>query len=112
MPPALALFETPPLAVQTLVENSVKHAIAPRREGGDVRITARLAGQHLRIEVADDGPGFAPAALVAGHGLDTLHARLQALYDDRAALAITILEGRTVVSVSLPVSAAEQATSV
>jgi sensor histidine kinase YesM len=112
VPPALRFVETPPLAVQTLVENSLKHAIAPRREGGEVRITARLVDQHLRIEVADDGPGFARDALVAGHGLDTLHARLLALYDDRAALDITSRDGRTVVIISLPVVEAKQTTTV
>jgi len=112
VPPALRFIETPPLAVQTLVENSVKHAITPRREGGEVQITARLLDQHLRIEVADDGPGFARDALVAGHGLDTLHARLLALYDDRAALDITTGDGRTVVRISLPVVEAKQTTTV
>lgn len=112
VPQALAFIETPPLAVQTLVENSVKHAIAPRREGGEVRITARLDDQHLRIEVADDGPGFARDALIVGHGLDTLVARLLALYDDRAALDITTRDDRTVVSISLPVVEARQTTTV
>jgi sensor histidine kinase YesM len=112
LPPALALIETPPLAVQTLVENSVKHAIAPRREGGTVRITARLEDQQLRIEVFDDGPGFARDALVAGHGLDTLHARLLAIYDDRAALDITTRDGHTLVRISLPVVEATHLTSV
>ncbi|HKP10732.1 MAG TPA: histidine kinase [Blastocatellia bacterium] len=112
VPPSLGAAEVPPLAVQTLVENSVKHAIAPRREGGEVRITARAVGQHLRVEVADDGPGFARDALIAGHGLDTLHARLLALYDDRAALDITARDGRTVVGISLPVVEAGQASIV
>src|SRR6185295_11781521 len=112
VPAAVAFIETPPLAVQTLVENSVKHAIAPRREGGTVRITARLLDQRLCIEVSDDGPGFAREALIAGHGLDTLQARLLAIYDDRAALDIITREGRTLVSISLPAVAAEQTTSV
>lgn len=112
VPPALGFIETPPLAVQTLVENSVKHAIAPRREGGEVRITARRQDQHLCIEVADDGPGFARDALVAGHGLDTLHARLVALYDDRAALDITTRDDRTLVSLSLPIVEAGPATTI
>ena len=94
------------------LKNSVKHAIAPRREGGTVRITARLLGQRLCIEVSDDGPGFAREALIACHGLDTLQARLLAIYDDRAALDIITREGRTLVSISLPVVAAEQTTSV
>jgi sensor histidine kinase YesM len=112
LPPALAFIETPPLAVQTLVENSVKHAIAPRREGATVRIAARLEGQRLCVEVSDDGPGFAREALIAGHGLDTLQARLLAIYDDRAALDITTREGRTVVRISLPATEAGQTASV
>jgi LytS/YehU family sensor histidine kinase len=112
VPPSLRFAEVPPLAVQTLVENSVKHAIAPRRDGGEVRVAARRIGQHLCVEVADDGPGFARDALVAGHGLDTLHARLQALYDDRAALDILTRDGYTVVSLSLPKVEAKQTTNV
>ena len=112
LPAALEAIEAPPLAVQTLVENSVKHAIAPRREGGEVRITARLDNDNLCLEVADDGPGFARDALVAGHGLDTLHARLLALYHDRAALDITSRDGRTVVRILLPAARAQQTASV
>jgi two-component system sensor histidine kinase AlgZ len=112
LPPSLGSMEVPPLAVQTLVENSVKHAIAPRRRGGQVRVAAHRTGQQLCVEVSDDGPGFARDALVAGHGLDTLHARLLALYDDRAALDIAIRDGHTVVSISLPVAEVKQTTSV
>ena len=67
----------PALSVLTLVENSLKHAISPRRVGGKVAITAELRNGWLEIEVADDGPGFGYAAIVAGHGLDLLLRRLE-----------------------------------
>ena len=106
VPEALAELQTPALAVQTLVENSLKHAIAPRREGGEVTITARLhpekEGSRLRIEVADDGPGFGAEAMAAGHGLDNLQARLAALYGDAAALEVATHGRYTVVAISLP----------
>jgi two-component system sensor histidine kinase AlgZ len=108
VPPRLESVEVPPLSVQTLVENSLKHAISPRREGGEIQITARGAGDLVVIEVADDGPGFAPRAIAAGHGLDNLQARLAALFDDRASLGIAVRGGRTVVSISLPQAGAEE----
>ncbi|MGH9659050.1 MAG: sensor histidine kinase, partial [Bryobacteraceae bacterium] len=88
IPPALADREVPPLAVQSLVENSVKYAIAPRREGGRISISARPTGAGWEIAVADDGPGFSAAAIVPGHGLDNLRLRLSALYGDRGGLRV------------------------
>ncbi len=84
----LAGAEVPAFALQTLVENSVKHAIATRKDGGEIAIAARARGGTLELEVTDDGPGFGEDALAPGHGLDTLRKRLAALYDRRAKLAI------------------------
>lgn len=86
VPDALLSAEVPALSVQTLVENAVKHAVAPRREGGEVRVRARDGGSGLRIEVGDDGPGVSESAIVAGHGLDILRGRLAAHYGARARL--------------------------
>jgi len=94
--------EVPPLAVQTLVENSVKHAIAPRTGGGRVRVDARVASGRLVLSVWDDGPGFTEAALRAGHGLESLRQRLAARYGDAATLAIGRRDGGTLVVLSLP----------
>ena len=57
--------ELPPLTLQPLVENAILHAVAPRKGGGTVTITARRdrATQGLTLAVADDGPGCEPAAL-------------------------------------------------
>lgn len=102
IPLELELIEVPPLAIQTLVENSLKYGVSPRREGGEVSITARIAMGRVLVEVSDDGPGFARGAIISGHGLDNLQSRLAALFDNAAALDIAMREGRTVVSISLP----------
>ncbi|HZF30700.1 MAG TPA: histidine kinase, partial [Gammaproteobacteria bacterium] len=68
----LADRQVPPLAVQTLVENSVKYAVGPARDGAEIRVRALADGDGVRVEVADTGPGFSAADLPAGHGLDTL----------------------------------------
>jgi len=98
--------EVPPLAVQTLVENSVKHAIAPRPSGGRVRVEGRLEGERLVLSVWDDGPGFTDAALRPGHGLESLRQRLAARFGDNAALTIGRRDGGTLVTLSLPAGTA------
>lgn len=95
-------LEVPPMAVQTLVENCVKHGVAPRREGGEIRVQARIEDQQLVLEISDDGPGFDQDALQSGHGLDLLQGRLAALFGDEARLVISRRDRHSVVSVSLP----------
>ncbi|HWX39532.1 MAG TPA: histidine kinase, partial [Blastocatellia bacterium] len=102
VPAELQTVEVPPLSVQTLVENSLKHVVSARREGGEICVTASLAAGRVNIEVRDNGPGFATGALRAGHGLENLQARLIALFDDRAALEWSTREGQTTVTISLP----------
>jgi two-component system sensor histidine kinase AlgZ len=101
VPVALESIEVPPLSVQMLVENSLKYAVSPRREGGEIQIAARVAGDRVLIEVMDNGPGFAPGAIIAGHGLDNLQARLAVLFDNDAALDIAMRDERTIVTISL-----------
>jgi two-component system, LytTR family, sensor histidine kinase AlgZ len=111
-PPELGMVEVPPLSLQTLVENSVKHAISQRREGGEIRVIARIEGGRLNVEVSDDGPGFTAEAITAGHGLDNLQARLSVLFDENACLNILRRDGRTVVVISTPVTEAFETTPV
>lgn len=102
VPSDLGERQVPPLAVQTLVENAVKYAVAPRIQGGEILVTGR-AGEHgIEILVDDDGPGFQPDAITVGHGLDTLDARLTALYQGAGKLAIDRRNGRTCVSLLIP----------
>jgi len=77
----------PPLTVVTLVENAIKHGIAPMPEGGSVTIAARRIGSILRIDVSDTGRGF-QRTVGAGVGLANLRARLATLHGDAAALSL------------------------
>jgi LytS/YehU family sensor histidine kinase len=92
----------PPLAVQTLVENSIKHAIAPRPHGGRIHVDASQAGDHVVLSVWDDGPGFSADDMRPGHGLENLQARLTARFGTAACLAIGRSAGGTLVTLSLP----------
>src|SRR5712691_6629430 len=62
----------PRMALQTLVENSVKYAVSPRRAGASIVVRAIALDGRVRISVEDDGPGFDAARRPAGHGLDLL----------------------------------------
>ena len=97
----------PRLALQTLVENSVKYAVSPRREGGTitVRVTGTKAppGVTTRtVSVEDDGPGFDASALPAGHGLALLRDRLALLFGGTVPLTIESRPGATRVALAVP----------
>jgi two-component system, LytTR family, sensor histidine kinase AlgZ len=92
----------PPMSVQSLVENAVKHGITPQSDGGEVLVTARADAECVRIDVADTGPGFELAGLCAGHGLDKLVQRLDALFGDRASLNVFRRDAYSVVEIVLP----------
>jgi sensor histidine kinase YesM len=92
----------PRLALQTVVENSVKYAVSTRREGACVSIIGQRTDGGLRVEVTDDGPGFNASAIPDGHGLALIRARLSMLYGDRASLAVNSKPGRTTVAMDVP----------
>ena len=102
VPAELLDAQVPPLSVQSLVENAVKHGITPQRGGGEVRVTASADTGNLRIEVQDTGPGFDLAAIRAGHGLDNLVGRLNALFGEKARLNVLRRDGKSVVEMVLP----------
>ena len=76
----------PPFAVQSVVENALKHVGSRRPEGVTVTVRATRLGEDLLVDITDDGPGFEEDAIKAGHGLDNLQRRLLALYGKRASL--------------------------
>ena len=92
----------PRLALQTLVENSVKFAVSPRREGGTVSVLAEAAAGDLRLIVEDDGPGFDPASVPRDHGLALLRDRLRLSFHARASLDLDSRPGRTRIIVTVP----------
>lgn len=81
--PATLSACVPPLLLQPLVENAVRHGIMPREEGGTLVIEARRVGARLLLRVVDDGPG--PSGqndTDGGVGLSNTKARLQSLYGE------------------------------
>ena len=84
VPAELRDARVPPMSVQSLVENAVKHGITPQRSGGEVCVSASAENGQLRIEVSDTGDGFDMTAIRAGHGLDCLVGRLDALFSSQA----------------------------
>ncbi len=78
----------PSFALQTLMENAIKHGIEPRARGGAVEVAATIHGDMLDVTVRDDGEGADPARVraAAGHGLDLLRRRLAAVHAESATL--------------------------
>ena len=84
----------PSLLLQPLLENAIRHGLAPIREGGCVSVQACRDGERLRLTVGDDGVGFR-AGSSAGVGLRNVQERLRTLYAEAAEFIIrTRPEGR------------------
>jgi len=93
----------PSLALQPLVENAIRHGIAPRARGGAITIKARRSGENLEISVADDGIGQAPEGVREHVGLANTRARLRHLYGDRHQFSFSDCEsGGFVVDIVIP----------
>jgi signal transduction histidine kinase len=73
----------PSFALQTLVENSVRHSISRRAEGGRVEISARVGGDRLHIRVRDDGGNGVASEPGSQYGLSALRERLEVVYGSR-----------------------------
>jgi sensor histidine kinase YesM len=102
VPAELQDLKVPPMSIQSLVENAVKHGITPQPSGGEFLVTASAENGNLRIEVRDSGPGFDLTAIRAGHGLDNLVERLDALFGAKARLNVLRRDGYSVVEMILP----------
>ena len=87
VPEEIANLKFPPLMLLTLVENSIKHGIAPQTDGGTIGIRAQADETRLRIEVRDTGAGLREAT-GTGLGLANVRARLAALFGAGARLVI------------------------
>jgi signal transduction histidine kinase len=90
LPPELAGAGFPPMMLQSVVENAIKHGLEPKATGGSLLISARAAAGRLRVAVTDSGLGFGGADTAGtGIGLNNIRERLAGLFGDKAALVIT-----------------------
>jgi len=96
----------PPLILQPLVENAIRHAIMPREAGGRLALEARRLGEHVHLRVTDDGPGPPDEDALAassGVGLANVQNRLDALYGDNHEFGLDRADGGgCIVSIALP----------
>ncbi len=87
IPNELLELPFPPMLLQPLVENAIKHGIEPKVEGGRITIRAGKSEGLLRLSVSDTGLGFSEVT-ANGLGLENVKARLQALYKNGAGLIL------------------------
>jgi hypothetical protein len=92
----------PPLLLQPLVENAVRHGIATTVEGGVIRLEARRTGNRLRIVIENPYDPEAPVRRGAGLGLPNVRQRLAARYGSDALFAARRLADRYLVVLSVP----------
>lgn len=87
VPADLHGFSIPPMLLQPVVENAIRHGLEPKVDGGNVAFRARREGSDVVIEVSDTGVGFSSTTR-GGVGLTNLRDRLRAIYGERATLAV------------------------
>jgi sensor histidine kinase YesM len=87
LPDAIRQFPFPPMLLQPLVENAIKHGLEPKVEGGEVSIKAGEEEDLVRIEVMDTGLGFS-SFQETGVGIGNVRERIQLLYGERGRLII------------------------
>ena len=106
VPESLLPTPLPPMMLQTLVENAIKHGLEPKPGGGTVWINARRDGDLAVITVADDGNGFSTVGGGTGIGLKNLRERLRLVYDGHAALAVVAnMPAGVAATISVPTDA-------
>jgi two-component system, LytTR family, sensor kinase len=107
----------PSMLLQPMIENCIKHGLAPRLEGGRIHVRAELQGGRLAIEIEDNGIGIPPDRLNevygGGIGISNVNERLRLLYGDQYKMEIRSQEGQgTVIHIEIPeLAAVESAAS-
>jgi two-component sensor histidine kinase len=100
--PACGACRVPPLLMQPLVENAIKHGIAGLIDGGEVSVEAHCGDGTLVLRVGNEFDPDAPVPRRSGHGLANVRNRLQTRYDNRARLDTQVTEGTFLVELTLP----------
>ncbi len=104
VPEGLRSAEFPPMMIQSLVENAIKHGLEPKPEGGSLAVKAEIVHGKLAVTVADTGLGFGKAATAGtGIGLNNIRERLKLLYGNKASLTVgENLPSGTRVTITVP----------
>ncbi|MBV8037374.1 sensor histidine kinase [Roseateles sp.] len=104
VPDGLLSAEFPPMMIQGLVENAIKHGLEPKAEGGSLKVKAEILHGKLAVTVADTGLGFGRAATSGtGVGLANIRERLQLLHGSKASVTVTENQpSGTVVTITVP----------
>lgn len=87
IPERMLHYPLPPMLLQPLVENAVKHGIEPRIEGGEITIRALVKDEAMRIEISDTGKGFS-SCYEPGIGIENVRERIKLLYGERGCLIL------------------------
>jgi hypothetical protein len=110
VPEPLRAVPFPPMMLQTLVENAIKHGLEPKPGGGTIWILARASERELSVTVADDGQGFNAQGSGTGIGLKNLRERLHLAYGATASFAIVAnFPSGVAATITLPIAASEGA---
>ncbi len=110
LPEALRDVPVPPLLLQPLVENAIRHGLEPRVEGGHITVRARQAGGDLELEISDTGIGFDPTSPTPGaadgsFGLEQVRERIASAYGGHGRVELASAPGSgTVIRIHLPLS--------
>jgi LytS/YehU family sensor histidine kinase len=92
----------PVLSIQPLVENAIKHGVAPRTEPGYVRIEGELRGDELHLLVENSSGGAAAETSGTGVGLQNVKRRLEICYGPKAVLRLIPNPQNTMATLSIP----------
>src|SRR5437868_5514893 len=106
----------PSMLLQPLVENSIKHGLSSKIDGGSIYLRSQIADDHVNIEVEDDGVGMGSAQMLerpaglgeGGIGMANIAERLKVLYGESARMTVDSRDGKgTLVRLRLPVLSGE-----
>ena len=98
-----ASCRVPPLVMQPLVENAIKHGVAGLVDGGDIRLEAHIRNGLLHLSVENEFDTDAPVPRRSGVGLANIRGRLRARYENRARLDTAVNGNHFLAELSLPV---------